>query len=402
MVRIWSPEPTAVTEAALLERIAAMVYAGQPPCSPVLVEMLSTLSHRILDDTALATPRHVALAYWLRPAALSGMIAELAVANNSGRIRAPRGLALHLPPANVDTVFVYSWALSALAGNTNVVRLTEHLTPETARLAATICAVVDEFGQSDRNLFCRFPYGGDLERSISRLVDLRLVWGGDAKVEAVSAVPIRPDGVSIGFPDRRSMAVLDSASYRRAASPDRDKLAAALFNDMFWFDQMGCSSPRIVVWLGDPGELAEDFYHRLHDVVRRRGYSVDPAVAMSKLTLANSLLAQGITTHFQRFSASLDVSRTADPAAAIAHPHGGGFVCDWVADSLDQLARVVDRTVQTITHFGLTTDDVVRLAEGISGRGGYRIVPVGQALEFDSTWDGVDLIAHMTRQIVVR
>ena len=35
----------------------------------------------------------------------------------------PRGLVFHVPPANVDTIFVYSWALSALAGNPNVVRI---------------------------------------------------------------------------------------------------------------------------------------------------------------------------------------------------------------------------------------------------------------------------------------
>ena len=35
----------------------------------------------------------------------------------------PRGNVFHLPPANVDTIFVYSWAISALAGNHNVVRI---------------------------------------------------------------------------------------------------------------------------------------------------------------------------------------------------------------------------------------------------------------------------------------
>ncbi len=37
----------------------------------------------------------------------------------------PRGNVFHVPPANVDTIFVYSWALSALAGNHNVVRISE-------------------------------------------------------------------------------------------------------------------------------------------------------------------------------------------------------------------------------------------------------------------------------------
>ncbi|MFC6804089.1 acyl-CoA reductase [Deinococcus caeni] len=35
----------------------------------------------------------------------------------------PRGLVFHVPPANVDTIFIYSWLMSVLAGNRNVIRL---------------------------------------------------------------------------------------------------------------------------------------------------------------------------------------------------------------------------------------------------------------------------------------
>ena len=402
MAQIWSPEPTAVADGAFVDRVGAMVYSGRTPLDTALVDMLASLSGRILCDSALHAPQYVALGYWLRPAALHRLGDELAKLDTGGRVRVPRGVALHLPPANVDTLFVYSWAMAVLAGNANIVRLAERIPTDTRRLIGTVCSVVAEHGQSDRNLFCHYRYGGDLERSISRVCDLRLVWGGDAKVEAVSRVAIRPDGLSIGFPDRRSLAVIATGAYRQADTRMRDGLAAAFFNDVFWFDQMGCGSPRTVVWLGDPGDLADDFYRRLQWVVGERCYGVDPSVAMSKFVLANAMLARGITTNYQRHSAALDVSRTADPVAAIAEAHGGGFLCEWVAGSLDEVAHVVTRAVQTITHFGLSAEEVARMARGISGRGGYRIVPVGEALQFDSTWDGVDLFAHMTRQIVVR
>ena len=58
--------------------------------------------------------------------------------------------------------------------------------------------------------------------------------------------------------------------------------------------------------------------------------------------------------------------------------------------------------VQTITHSGLTNAELELLANGIAGRGGYRIVPIGQALQFDTTWDGIELYEHMTRKILVR
>ena len=334
--------------------------------------------------------------------ALTRLSEELAQTDAPGRIRAPRGVALHLPPTNVDTIFAYSWAMSVLAGNTNVVRLAERLAPDTQWLVSTVSRVVAEHGEADRHLFCHYAYGGETERAVARQCDLRMIWGGDAKVEAVSRVPIRPDGLSIGFPDRQSLAIIATDAYRQADASARDALATNFFNDVFWFDQMGCGSPRVVVWLGHPGVLAADFYGRLNRVVGARGYGVETGVAIGKFVLANDLLAEGIVTRYEHFGNALDVSRTADPAAAMARTHGGGFLCDWVAESVEDVPRIITRKVQTITHFGIPHEDILWLAHGISGRGGYRIVPVGQALQFDQTWDGVDLFEHMTRRIVAR
>ena len=129
--------------------------------------MLGALSRHLLEAPfARRVPQYVALAYWLRPAALTRPSEELAQTDAPGRIRAPRGVALHLPPTNVDTIFAYSWAMSGiLAGNTNVVRLAERLAPDTQWLAVPpVSRVVAEHGEADRHLFCHYAYGGETER----------------------------------------------------------------------------------------------------------------------------------------------------------------------------------------------------------------------------------------------
>jgi hypothetical protein len=403
MALVWSPAAETVADEVLVSRVAALTYAGQRPRDESLIAMLGGLSKHILDDPAARrVPQYVALAYWLRPAALTRLCADLGRGDTPGFLRVPRGVALHLPPTNVDTIFVYSWAMSVLAGNANVVRLAETLSADTLWLVEAVSRVVADHGEADRHLFCHYPYGGETERALARQADLRMIWGGDAKVEAVSRVPVRPDGLSIGFPDRQSMAIVAADAYGRADAAARDTLALAFFNDVFWFDQMGCGSPRVLVWLGEPGELAEDFYERLDRIIGQRGYQVETGVAMSKFVLANNLLAEGVGHGYRRYSNALDVNRTIDPGAALGQVHGGGFLCDWVANSVDEVASILTRKVQTLTHFGLPAENLKRLAEGISGRGGYRIVPIGQALQFDPTWDGIDLFEHMTRRIVIR
>lgn len=403
MAIVWSPEAEMVADEALLAKVAALTYVGRTPRDESLVAMLGGLSQSILSDAAgRKVPQYVALAYWLRPAALTRLCESLARADTSNLLRVPRGVALHLPPTNVDTIFVYSWAMSVLAGNANVVRLPEKLSTDTKWLVGAVSRVVAEYGESERQIFCHYAYGGQIERSLACHADLRMIWGGDAKVGAVSRVPVRPDGLSLGFPDRQSMAILSSDAYGTANATARDALAVDFYNDVFWFDQMGCGSPRLLVWIGEPGALAEEFFGRLKRVIDQRNYWVETGVAIGKFVLANNLLAEGMVQDYYHYSNSLDVIRTDNPSAVLGRSHGGGFLYDWVARSVEEIACIMTRKVQTITHFGLTIDHLNQLAKGISGRGGYRIVPVGQALHFDPTWDGVDLFEHMTRRIVIR
>ncbi|HWC55397.1 MAG TPA: acyl-CoA reductase [Sphingomicrobium sp.] len=320
----------------------------------------------------------------------------------ANEILAPRGVALHLPPTNVDTIFVYSWALSALAGNANLVRLPAALSTHAQSLVRVVSQVLAEAGQAERHLLCTYDYGGETEREICRHVDLRIIWGGDVKVETVSQIPIRPDGLTIGFPDRQSLALIGAAAYRSADAEARDDLAMRLFNDAYWFDQMGCSSPRLLVWLGDEGECRDDLYARLEVVIRQKNYSADPAVGMAKFGLANDFLAEGVAASAHRYSNELQVAEVAEPEAALQRTTGGGFFGDSQIQSLDEVRNFVSRKVQTITHFGFGRDDLVGLARSVAGLGGYRIVPVGEALQFETTWDGVPLLSHMTRRIVVR
>lgn len=402
MIIVWTPNRTTISADQFLQIGSDMAYdAGEPLSDPVL-EMLADISRAVLQDAELkAGQQYVALSYWLRKAALTRLVADLQKQTEGNFIPTCRGVALHLPPTNVDTIFVYSWALSVLAGNANIVRLSEHLSPSTERLVEVIAGVVAAHGQADRQIFCTYKYDSDIERQISALCDLRMIWGGDAKVEAVSKVSIRPDGLSIGFPDRKSLSIISAKAYFNAADEVRDALAAQFYNDMYWFDQMACGSPRLLAWLGDSTPVADDFYARLRKVISDRQYVVDVGAAIGKIALGNDLLAEGRSVYQSMFDNGLTINRLVDPKSAFSKTHGAGFLCEWTVAELGELRSLMIRSVQTITYFGFNQEDCRRIGKLIAGRGGYRIVPVGQALQFGPIWDGVDLFSHMTRKIVI-
>jgi len=402
---IWNPEQSATDEATLLARIEAKTYAGREPCAPALINMLGAISRALLNDPkARRAPQYVALGYWLRPSALKRLRDDLlSCVDNEHTVLVPRGIALHLPPTNVDTIFVYSWALSVLAGNANVVRLAATLSNDTQWLVRLVAGIVAEHGEADRHLFCSYAYGGEFEKRVARHCDLRLIWGGDAKVEAVSRTPIRLDGLSIGFPDRKSLALISTASYAGAEEARRDELAVRLYNDTYWFDQMGCASPRLIVWVGDKRpDLSADLYARMSKVVAAKKYSVETGVAIGKFGLANDLLAEALADRVRFISNELCIVEVASAAEFLERTHGGGFLGEVFLSDIGDVAGFVNRKIQTLTHFGFIRSELDRLVRCILPRGGYRIVPIGQALQFEAEWDGVALFTHMTRIVIVR
>lgn len=387
-----------INDAAFLSRVNALAGRAVTPFSDQAIDVLEALSKPLLQRRD--APHVAALGYWLRPAALKRQKVAFNDALPDYQFPIPRGLAFHLPPTNVDTLFAYSWALSLLAGNSNIVRLPSKRTALTDWLIRTLLAVLEKVGEADRHIFCSYDHGSGLNAKISALADLRMIWGGDLKVLEVSVDPVRPDGLSLGFPDRKSLAAIHGPAYGALDDEGRNSLAERFFNDVYWFDQMGCGSPRVVVWVGESNVLPRDFYTRVTAITARKGYSVETGIAISKFAFMNDRLAEGNAVVGYRVDNALDIlelDRASPPLKVI----GGGLLSEIRLGRLEEAALLIDRSTQTVTHFGFDKTALTGLAREMSGRGGFRVVPVGQALNFDVTWDGIDLLSHMTRRIVV-
>ena len=79
----------------------------------------------------------------------------------------------------------------------------------------------------------------------------------------------------------------------------------------------------------------------------------------------------------------------------------GGFGLFFEADlpSLEALAPLLPPKAQTLVCGGLEPAEVAALLARAGARGVDRVVPLGQALEMDTVWDGRDLIAALSRII---
>ena len=402
MIHSHFPEPSTL-DAESLGRAAARLADERPlaPFAPETLAFLGAVSKRLTrHPQGRAYPQIISLGYWLRPAALEKLRGEAsALFETAGQVRSPRGLAFHLPPANVDTIFVYSWALSLICGNTNVVRLPSTLSP----VAALLLDVLRECAEppiADLNLFVSYDRNDELTAILSRVCDVRVVWGGDEKVTTIRQIPLPPNAVDLNFANRFSIAAIKTEAYEAIDDAAALALAEHAYNDIFWFDQMGCSSPRIVYWCGAGADRAvaqQRFYRLLSEVSARKGQGGDVGVAVAKTSFAYRAMIDRDVSSYSRVGGVMDVLTLAEPADVRGDVQGGGVLWHAEINDLTELAPTLRREDQTLSYFGFSAAELEAFARAANGRGIDRIVPMGQALNFGRLWDGYDLLSAFTR-----
>ncbi|MBN6057005.1 hypothetical protein JYK22_34090 [Nonomuraea sp. RK-328] len=240
---------------------------------------------------------------------------------------------------------------------------------------------------------------------LSAACDLRVIWGGDRTVNEIRRHPLAAHARDLTFPDRSSFAVIRARAWLEAAPATRETVADGFAVDAYWFDQAACSSPGTVFWVGPPTEcdVARDgFAACLAEAVARRGWTVDTAMAVEKRVAAYGLAADGLANAVEFHGNALAQVVLTTPGAAPRRWLGTGTFAHARLGSLDELADVVRRKDQTLTHFGFDREELAELARTLGGRGVDRIVPIGNALGFHRVWDGVDLPAEFSRLVTIQ
>ncbi|MEV8436456.1 acyl-CoA reductase [Actinosynnema sp. NPDC051121] len=368
-----------------------------------VVDFLVRFARKLLAPAvARRYPELASLGFFLRRGEIAKALSTLD--RRDGALRFPRGLVFHVPPANVDTIFVYSWALSALAGNPNVVRISSR----SAGAAETVLeALNDALAEADP-IIARtqrmITYGRDdaVTAALSAACELRVIWGGDRSVAELRKHPLAPNARDLTFPDRASFAAISVAGWRAATPEQRREAVTGFYNDSYWFDQAACSSPRTLFWVGEPDDDASaEFRALLGDVVAGKNFVVDAAMAVQKRVSAYGVAAEGHATRV-RFDgnavATLDLAR---PLSVPREWLGVGTFPQATLSSLAELGAVVQRKDQTLSVFGFGREEIVEFVGSLGGRGIDRVVPFGSALSFAAVWDGYDLLAEFSRLTTV-
>ena len=397
---LFSTDPDQGLEAQLA-RLDAL--STLPPFSPQARAFVTEFAQRVLRLPQLRRfPELATLAHWVRPAALEHLARHATRAE--GAIVLPRGRVFHLAPANVDVLFAYAWLMSLLCGNRNIARLSQ-------KPGAQRDALVELLGQMyregshvevlERTVLLTYAHDDAITRRISAGCHARIVWGGDATVARIRAVPLAPLALELVFPDRFGVAVFDAATFASASPADLSELARRFCNDLLWFGQQACSSPRCLYWVGDAARIAAAkavFWPAVH--AQARNFEDEPAALMARVTDACLLAATGHEVMLGDAMSAWPMRLSAPSADGSLREiqSGHGMVVEICLDSLDALAGQLDDRDQTLVQHGFEHAQLVALLARIGNRAIDRVVPVGRALDFHHVWDGTDLFGVFTRR----
>jgi len=381
---------------------AELEHAGEAPALPVFSEeVLAFLDD--LSKTLRALPEYrtfpdlAALAFWCRRSSISAMFH-----NYENEFLTGRGMAFHIPPGNVPLNFAYSLAAGLLAGNSNAVKLPSGRFPQ----ADLLCKALSELLTTVHPTLCRyvvcFRCGHDspVLAALSNICAVRIIWGGDETISQIRRLPIPPRAVELTFADRYSLCVIRSEAWLSAS--DKEALARRFFQDAYWSDQLACTAPKAVLWLGSGTQEARlDFWSRVSSIAHT-GYHMPDIMAMRKREAALVLATEcrgALLRSADNYAVRMEV-----PSLM---PHylefcpGSGFFIECCADSLEALLPVSNEKCQTITAYGVERTEIEVFIKAQAPRGIDRVVPLGRSMEFALRWDGYDLIRTMSRSVEI-
>jgi len=393
----------------MLDRLLAKVTSARTlPCfSEELIDFLDQLSQRLFSDTeAQEFPELQALAFYIRRSSVMQLITDKQ--NSEGTAIVPAGIAFHLVPANIDAMFIYSWLFSALAGNINVIRVSKSRRSEqTTLICKHLNKIASESSSDVQNTICVLSYDHDDEitQQISEIADLRVIWGGDETVAKIKKIPGAARTRDIVFPDRYSLSLVNATEYLETSLNKKNELAYQFFNDSYWYDQAACSSPRQVIFFGSQSNTSEarfEFFEHLNKELVRRSFQFDAGSALAKMTdLYDCVIDLPVQEAFVPSNELAVLKLKNQMSLPEKHASRGTFyVCEF--EALSEVIPLLSRRVQTASYFGFDHAQLKVLVKAANGRGIDRLVPIGQSLNFDRHWDGLDLLNEFTRVVSIR
>lgn len=382
-------------------------FSKTPAMSPFndkVIEYLDALSSILRGNhEAKRFPDVATFSFYCRKSNLLQMKEKF---ENGRKTKLGRGIVFHVAPSNVPVNFAYSLLAGLITGNSNIVRVPSKDFEQVEIISDAIIQLSKQECYSEiskRIALVTYDRKGEATKLFSSICDVRIIWGGDGTIEEIRKNKMPARSFDIPFADRYSFCVINADEY--VLDKSHEKISRGFFNDTYLMDQNACTSPQLVIWIGEGGNVElgkEIFWNSLYKIVKEH-YEIQPIIAIDKLDnflnqvveIEGSRLIPGVDNLLWR----IEIDKLNERLDSFAGK--GGYFVEYHAKNLGEISSTVSRKYQTLAYFGFTEEKMEEFVSKTFPSGIDRIVPIGRTLDFSMIWDGFNLIESLSRTVEI-
>ena len=181
------PQNRDVAFETIREAISSSPVTTAAPFSDAAIALCEAISRKLFAiPNAQEMSEVYSLAFFLREGSLRKLKQEWLASVPGNCTAMPRGRVFHIAPANVEVMFVYSWVISMLCGNANIVRIPSKPSRIIDILCESMSEALKDFPEIAATQF-GVSYEADnvITKALSEISQVRIIWGGDETVKGM-------------------------------------------------------------------------------------------------------------------------------------------------------------------------------------------------------------------------
>jgi len=373
------------------------------PYNEKVCDFIGELSKElILAPESKKYPDIKAFAFWCRKKNILNLKKKFL----SDETRLGLGLIFHITPSNIPTNFAYSLIFGLLTGNSNIVKVPSQKFEQVLIICKSINKILKKKYKSVRKMISivRYQNNANYTNKISSVCDARLIWGGDNSISNIRKFSLKQRAIDLAFADRYSFCVINATDLLKLNNYNIKILAQKFYNDTYLVDQNACSSPHLIIWMGNKIEKAKQKFWKLLEQTVSEKYLLTETAAIDKYTqfCADILRLKNIKKHekFGNYIYTISLKKLDDNTHNLRGKWG--YFYEYSLQDLNKIKNYINNKYQTLTYFGLNKSMLKKFVIKNNLSGIDRIVPIGQALDISFFWDGYDLNRILSRVVDIK
>ena len=366
-----------------------------------VIGFLDLISKKILGNKKLKIyPDLISYGFWCR----KNNITKIKKLYNQNRLG--RGIAFHVCPSNVPMNFAFSMTLGLLAGNSNIVRLPSNNYDQIKELCKIINEIfkLKKFNEiKQNNSLISYKKSENISAIISKISDIRIIWGGDQTVNDFKKFKTKPRCLDLNFSNRYSFSIINSKKFNGLSLIKIKELAKKFYTDTYTMDQNGCSSPKSVFWIGNVEKKKQNFFWKEVTSIAECHFQFDLSKVSNKFfRISKDILSLNEQLSFDyknfkvvkfKYNSKINFKKIEEIQTGL------GVFFETKLTNVNLIKKFITPISQTMTYFGYSKDEIKNIIFINQFKGIDRAVQFGSAFQLSHIWDGYDMINTLSREI---